>query len=178
MKYLIMLAMAAVFSSCTNDSSVVVVTQKLPGDNPPVSGDPTPPKDPPSQPLNGRFTGQMVGKLLDDSTYKIEVNLKENTDGTFTNTGAGLESYYRLWDLNKAPRQNNIPHEDGYATGSRDGSVVNLSLRLNYKPCFVNMKAYVSSDTKTLSFFGTKQTVKCSIVTLNIVIKPFTMTAP
>jgi hypothetical protein len=178
MRYLIMLAMAAVFSSCTNDG-VVVVTQKDPGDKQPVvEGDPTPPTEPPTQPLNGRFTGQMVGKLLDDSTYKIEVNLKENADGTFTNTGAGLESYYRLWDLNKAPREKNIPHEDGYATGNRDGSVVNLSLRLNYKPCYVNMKAYVSTDSKTLSFFGTKQSVKCSIVTLNIVIKPFTMTAP
>jgi hypothetical protein len=173
MKYLIALALATALTACTNTGSGIT-----PIDTPPDPADPIQPSEPPAQPLNGRFAGQMVGELLDNSTYKIEINLKENADGTFTNIGAGIQSYYRLWDLNKAPREKNIPHYDGYATGERNGSVLNLSLKLNYNECFLKLKAYVSTDSKTLSFFSAKQTVQCSIATLNITLKPFTMTSP
>lgn len=175
MKYLIMLAIAAVFSSCTNDG--VVITQKDPGDNPVIDGDPTLPTEPPTQPLNGTYIGEMSGTLLDTSTFKILIKLVEPTDGKFIDNGEGTggNNYYKLWDQNQPIRPKNIPHYDGFATGERTGSVLNLSLRLNYRPCFVNMKAYISTDSKTLSFFATNQTVKCSIATLKISLKAFTM---
>jgi hypothetical protein len=178
MKYLIALALATALTACTNTGSGIT-----PIDTPPDPADPIQPSEPPTQPLVGKdgkvgkwFSGQMIGKLLDDSTYKIEINLKENADGTFTNIGTGSLNYYRLWDLNQAPREKNLPHYDGYTTGERSGSVLNLSLKLNYNECFLKLKAYVSTDSKTLNFFSAKQSVQCSIATLDIALKPFMMT--
>jgi hypothetical protein len=119
----------------------------------------------------------MTGTLLAKSTYKISVALFETPDGKFIDDdkGTGGPNYYQLWDRNLAGFDSKTPHYDGYATGDRNGSVLNLALRLNYNNCFANLKAYVSTDTKTINFFPTKQSVKCSIATLNIELKPFTL---
>lgn len=175
MKYLIMLAITAVFSSCTPTTEAVNKQRTDPPITEPVV-EPTLPTAEPTQPLNGVYSGEMTGKLIGESKYKITIALQETPDGKFTDNGKGTggPNYYQLWDLNQPARENNLPHYDGYATGQRDGSVLNLALPINYKNCSLNLKGYVSTDSKTLEFFSTKQTVNCGI-SVNIVLKSFAM---
>jgi hypothetical protein len=131
----------------------------------------------PSKAPSGAFSGEMTGRLLGESTYRVALTLSELPDGSYVDNGTGTDGAnpYQLWDLNLPARAGNIPHYDGFATGKRDGSEVNLSLRLNYKACFLKLKAYLSTDAKTLNFFAAKQTVNCGGLSLPIALKPFTL---
>jgi hypothetical protein len=172
MRKLILLGFIGALTACPEASG----TTQTPDPNNPTVQDPIKPTEPPKEALQGLYVGEMSGKLLGESTYKISIGLNETTDGKFVYSGPTdpNRNYYQLWDLKLAPLKNNAPNYDGYATGTRDGSVLNLALPINYKDCSLNLKAYVSTDSKTLDFFATKQTVNCGI-NLDIALKPFTM---
>jgi hypothetical protein len=171
-KYLIVLALATGLTACTNAVGSGV-TQTPPD---PVNPEPVQPTDPPTQALKGIYTGEMTGKLLGESTYKISIGLNEVSGGKFVYSGPKdpNRNYYQLWDLKQSADTKRTPDYDGFATGERKGSILNLALPINYKDCYLNLKAYVSMDSKTLEFFSTKQTVNCGI-DLYIALKPFSM---
>jgi hypothetical protein len=176
MKYLIVLLLAFALTAC---SDAVGSGTGDPADDPTLQTEPDPiqPADPPTKALKGLYIGQMTGSLLAKSTYKISIYLNETADGKFvaaSNLNSG-SNYYQLWDQKLGSFDRKLPDYDGYASGDRNGSVLNLILPLNYNPCYANFKAYVSTDTKTINFFPTKQTVKCSVATINIALKPFTL---
>jgi hypothetical protein len=171
MKYVIAFAFAIGLTACT---SAVGSGNPQPLDQ--TDPEPVKPTNPPAQALNGVYIGEMSGKLLGDSKYRISIRLKELPDGKFVYNGPKdpNRNYYQLWDLKQSASTNRIPDYDGYATGERVGSVLNLALPLNYRNCYLNLKAYVSADSKTLDFFATKQTVNCGI-SVDIALKPFAM---
>jgi hypothetical protein len=181
MKYLIAIVFALAITACTQSAGNGAENPIDDPANVQSEPDPIEPTEPPVSALKGIYVGEMTGTLLETSTYKISVALFETPDGKFIDNGKGTggPNYYQLWDQNQPLRKDNIPHYDGYATGNRSGSTLNLALRLNYYECFANLKAFVSTDTKILNFFPTKQSVVCSYngfsKTLSVVLKSFTL---